>query len=126
MARVAPSPRETADVPQDGASWAADGNAPTLNRPSPGDQTMADQAARQLSHVRSAVTHIGGAWAEELRRLNSRSLNSLIPPAGFLNKIRAGRAAFYPELPWVRHSLVDPQAVRTLVHMLSVCLNHES
>jgi hypothetical protein len=126
MARVAPSPRETADVPQDGASCAADGNAPTLNRQSPGDQTLADQAARQLSNVRSAVTHIGGAWAEELRRLNSNSLHSLIPPEGFLNKIRAGRAAFYPELPWVRHSLVDPQAVRTLVHMLSVCLNHES
>ena len=126
MARVAPSPRETADVPQDGASCAADGNAPTLNRQSPGDQTLADQAARQLSNVRSAVTHIGGAWAEELRRLNSNSLHSLIPPEGFLNKLRAGRAAFYPELPWVRHSLVDPQAVRTLVHMLSVCLNHES
>jgi hypothetical protein len=114
MARVAPSPRETADVPQDGASCAADGNAPTLNRQSPGDQTLADQAARQLSNVRSAVTHIGGAWAEELRRLNSNSLHSLIPPEGFLNKIRAGRAAFYPELPWVRHSLVDPQGCADL------------
>jgi hypothetical protein len=126
MARVAPSPRETADVPEEGATGAAAENGPTLNRPSPGDETLADEAARRLRHVQSVVTEMGGAWAEELRRLNSRSLNSLIPPAGFFNKIRAGRAAFYPELPWVRHSLAVPQAVRTLVRMLFVWLNPES
>lgn len=106
MARVAPSPRETSDMPEEGAVGVAAGNVRASS-----EETLVHEAARQLRRVQTAVTEWGGAWGEELRRLNSLSrlpAGSLVPPAGFINKIRAGRAAFYPELPWVRHSIADP------------------